>query len=146
MKHRVKMSYDVADFTLIDAMDLRAHWDNSPPLLRDLHQCTTFCRMRNDGFHAPFCDYLAQLDHASAVADALAYLSANAGGRVQGEVRIGEVSHGGVEGSPQAELTLSLLTDPITLTRRGTFDNGRHRATAFFDAGVVGLIPVRYIP
>lgn len=147
MKRRMKSSNDAAKFSLIDMADLRAVWDASNVMLRDLHQCTTFCKFAVGAFHdASFCEYVLQLDHQRAIDEATAYLLANPDGHVSGSLSIFEVSEGLEEGSPQAELTLSFLTDPVALKANSIFDNGRHRATALFDAGVTGRIPVLQLP
>ncbi|WEO76427.1 hypothetical protein BJQ94_13775 [Cryobacterium sp. SO2] len=147
MKSRTKFSNDVAAFALIDMTELRGTWDLSSTLLRNLHQCTSFCKFAKGTFHeAKFCDYMLGLDHQRALNDATAYLLANPAGRVSGSLSISKVSTGLREGSPQAELTLSFLTDPVTLKARRGFDNGRHRATALFDAGATGQIPVLDLP
>lgn len=93
-----------------------------------------------------FCDYMRDINHQRAVADARNYLQINPSVDIPGHVKISTVAPQGIEGSAQAELTLAFFTDPITITTSGgVFKNGRHRATALFDAGVSGDIPVLFI-
>ncbi|WIE69211.1 hypothetical protein [Curtobacterium sp. MCLR17_054] len=146
MKKRREDPVDVGALTIIGMAALRGAWDASPPLLRDLHQCSGFCRSNPSRFHCPeTCDYIFGVDHQQSVDAATDFVRTNQGHRFPGTLQATQVSPILIPSSATAELALSLLTDPIELHGTSIFNNGRHRATALFDVGVTGMVPVKYV-
>lgn len=140
MKLRGHDSVVIDRFEMISPADLRAHWQATNPELLKLHRCTGLCRL-SPQFHSRVCEYMLGLNHHSAISDANSFIARNPGQTYSGTISIAAVAPMLPERSPQAELTLSFLTDAITLKDHG-FDNGRHRVAALFDAGVAANIPV----
>jgi hypothetical protein len=145
VKRRIKDPVVVNNLTLIDVDQLRQVWRASTWRKKDLGQCTGLCRSQDDAFHHPNCEYIADVEHQEAVNAATHFLQSNPGGSFPGTITAAQVGPGLAPNSPTAELALSFLTDAIELRGLNDFKNGRHRATALFDVGVTGLVPVKYV-
>jgi hypothetical protein len=110
--------------------------------MKDLHRCSSLCRRWQGSIHSPFCEYVDGVDYQAATDAAVAFLTSHPGQTFSGLTGIEAVAPHLTPQSPQAELTLSFLTDPIELKNQDSdFDNGRHRVAALIDTGVTGPIP-----
>lgn len=143
MKRRAKLSFGASAFSLITTDELRKIWDQGYPALQDLHRCSPFCKLDSATFHSDICQYVAYLDYEQAIKCASQFVVAQEGRTIDGpSLAITDVDPTAHPGTGQAELTLSFLTDPIEIKDSKIFNNGRHRATAVFDRGGSGLVPV----
>lgn len=131
MKSRAKFGSYAGDFGFISGPQLAEAWERN--FDRDLHQCLCSAFSTGSNHHSG-CRYVAGVDHAAAVRAASRYLSLqDADSWIPGDITIDVVTRCQDLPHSQAELTLSLLTDPIELNHSLRFMNGRHRAAAILD-------------
>ncbi len=146
MKMRLKNPRHVFEYTLVDLEQLRSWWESNGNFgMRDLHRCLPECATTPGRNHDSACQYVRSVDPQAATDAASAYLKSLAPTpryEISMFLNAEAVGIPDPDRSPQAELTLSFLTDPITVHPDGRFGNGRHRVTALLDAGVTGSIPV----
>ncbi|WP_058596773.1 hypothetical protein [Microbacterium testaceum] len=144
MKRRSLMEHTPREFDVMPEAELSAFW-YAPPMthLRDLHRCHLLCGRIPGRIHFEECQYVKGADYRSALQIAVRYLGLLPEDEpIRWSTSATALDPSLEEGSALAELTLSFLSDPITVRGDGTFGNGRHRVAAIIDAQMDLLIPV----
>lgn len=148
MLSRLSFPVGLSELTLVDVEQLRTWWaSEANDGFRGLHRCLPECGSDDELLHDRKCQYVQGIDAQAAVDAAAIYLREAMPAAGERTYVTAEMMNLDADAhTSQAELTLSLVADPVAVHSNGRYATGRHRVRTLPGAGVRGEVPVFVAP